>query len=454
MPKEIKLIIPSDFELPSVLKRTTPEENAAILSAAPFIQKILSETNYTQRIDELTSKLKCVNHESRELKNAVFEMEGRLYSAIDDKLSEIDTDILSSVKKIEMKTDSKLNRDIETLSDKTMKLTEQIGQMSMSNSFMQSMEQFMQRIESQNQSSLPKSSIMIGQDNEKFMERILIETFSTQGSGFELIDKRHFSGDHIFRWDGMMIMVEDKKYKETVPFKETSKALRDFSFHPECDVLIMISMDTPIRGHETANGIDVVFFENRLVLFVSNFASNGDLRLYIKRVIQPILVAGKTIVTKLKSDPSNVSEKLQYAFTTLPMIMNTISDQEKILIRHIRDTTETVNAVHRTLNSQKAILAKLIEVLRDDEPAIYGSESVTVTNSLVIEDSSVFERTADLVTSHRVCKTCKNRGHDSRNCPEKHRIAILEDEVTKPKPRVCKTCSGTGHDSRNCPLKK
>lgn len=434
---EIQLTVPSDFVLPPIMKKTTPEENAMILSAGPAIHKLLVEMNFTQRISELEEKLRVARTNER----AVFEMEERITEAINDKLGEVNTDILSSFQTLEVKPDVKLRRDVESLSEKISKLN-------VNQDYYRSMEQCLQRLDQITHSisrvTVDRSSTIIGRDNEIFMEKLLIETFGTHGAGFELIDKRCFSGDHIFRWNGLTIMVEDKKYKNVVPFKETSKAIRDFNFHPECDILLMISMDTAIRGHETSSDIDSVIFDNRLVVFVSNFAEKGDLHLYTRRVIQPILIAAKPMIMQLRTNPSKVALRFQTAFQILPTVMSTINDQENILIRHIKDVTETVNAVHRTLKNQRVQLEKLLEIISGEDEAVNGSESgarAALSTGPVENDSD-----DEIPVSKTTGKSSKiaQETRSSKREPEP------ENQV-KTKVRTCGYCKVAGHDKRNCP---
>jgi len=395
--------------------KTTPEENAMILSTGPVIHKLLMEMNFTKRIAELEDKLSKAKANER----AVFEMEERITEAISDKLSEVNTDILSSFQSLETKPDTKLRRDVENLNDKISKLN-------VNQDFYKSMEQCLQRLDqithSLSRVTTERSSSVIGRDNERFMEKLLIETFGTHGAGFELIDKRCFSGDHIFRWNGFTIMVEDKKYKNTVPFKETSKAVRDFNFHPECDILLMISMDTAIRGHETSTDIDSAIFDNRLILFVSNFAEKGDLHLYMRRVIQPILMASRPMIKQIRNNPDQVAMRFQTAFQILPTVMSSINDQENILIRHIKDVTETINAVHRTLKNQRSQLEKLLEIISGEDEAVYGAEAAVhsaLSENESESDEPVKKPVQDQVKPKvRTCSYCKVAGHDKRICPK------------------------------------
>lgn len=457
--RTITLTVPTDFTLPSVLRNTTPEMNAMILMTAPAIYKTLSELNYTQKIDELTDKLNAAKHENQARNSAVFQMEERITNAISEKLSEIDTDILRTVNKLEVISDPKLTRNVE-------KLAENVGKISLNTDYM---EEFMERMEKTLTALTPvvsstrKTSQAIGAENEMIMDKIINDTFATHGAGFDLMDKKHFSGDHIFRWNGLVIMVEDKKYSKTVQKKETEKAIRDFNFHPECDVLLMISMDTAIRGHETADGIDTMIYDNRLVIFVSNFAEKGDLRMYIRRVIQPIMIAGKTLLAKLRDDPEKISEKFQYAFQVIPMIMNTINDQETTLVRYITETTKTINTVHRTLNTQRDHLNKLLEVLNGDDQVIHGSESALVNDDdqdyvhRSDDDDGgqeiVPQRTTSVVKqTGRTCRTCGGVGHDSRNCKSSPAARSSDDVAVAPKigSRKCGKCGQYGHNRATC----
>lgn len=141
------------------------------------------------------------------------------------------------------------------------------------------------------------------------------------------------------------------------------------------------------------------------------------------------------------------------------MVINAIRDQEAILLRHIRDTTETITTTHRVLASQRAHLGLMIDTLRGDEEAVRGIEVARATDVSRAVDDEVMSGTdtphgeetpraedAQSTVSARpgrTCRTCNQQGHDSRNCPSRQQT----------KARTCRTCNQQGHDSRNCPSK-
>jgi len=457
--------------LPQILHRTSAEENAIILLAAPAIYKTLSELNYSKKIDELTEQLRVAKHESQARNNAVFQMEERITSAISQKLSEIDTEVLRSVDNIQVSPDPKLARGMEKLEDTMGLLVESIGGIASRNGQddTKRLEQFMQRIEKTVSNLSPaavsspvrKTPQQIGAENEKFMNKLITDTFATPGAGFaEIRDGKFRSCDHIFRWNGLTIMVEDKKYALAVQNKETEKAVRDFDLHPESDVLIMISMDSAIRGHETADGIDSMIYENRLILFLSNFADRGDPHMYIRRVVQPILIASKTLLAKLREDPEKTSERFQYAFQAIPAIMSAIHDQENNLASLITNTTNSVNAVKYSLNAQHFQLKRLLEVFTGKDEAIRGTESVVarLTGSQNDDDKSdddvqpaikqsIPVDNVHVKASSITCSNCGGVGHNARSCKNLKAVRVEDNTTGSIK---CSRCAGAGHNKRTC----
>lgn len=407
----ITLHVPSDYTTPSIFRTTTPEENAMILSIGPAIIQTLRATNYDERVQQIRNQLDRSTNQNTDLIKAIHAIETRIVEAVNEKLSDVNTDILSSVGDIHIEPDKELKREVKKLSEQVTSLLSHTSNVAASEKMMEKLDVALSELD-----KIKHRSVIKGAINEHFTERMIVDTFSTPGSGFKMRssvykpgDKQIRSGDHIIEWYGTVIMFEDKDYQKEVGTSQVEKAIRDFELHPECDVLIMISMNTPIRGHETAEGIKAVVYGERLVLYVSNFAHNVDMYGYMRRVIQPIIMATKPVLQRVSRGNNLICE---YIETVLPIMLTNIESQERDLERMLKDMKAHVISVQNSILNQRNSINSMISKLTDREEVVNG------------DDYAEPAQCSDTTTRKAVsCSWCKGKGffaeavgHNSRSC--------------------------------------
>ncbi|XP_057369296.1 uncharacterized protein LOC130690305 isoform X2 [Daphnia carinata] len=143
-----------------------------------------------------------------------------------------------------------------------------------------------------------------GKDNECAFATLLDKAYGPNKS-YKRLDKiGNMSGDHIVEWEGMKIMIENKKHAKRIVSGEVVKAIRDFESNKDCNVLMFVSEDSTIIGHERPGDLDVTHTaDGRTAIWMGNFSFNEDKVTYLQMIGQFILELGvlQTNVKQLES---------------------------------------------------------------------------------------------------------------------------------------------------------
>lgn len=431
----VELRVPQGFLLPTILSQSTPDENAIILLTAPAIITSLRNVDYQKQVDALREESNRARSETKKIRDAIYGIEDRIIEAINERLDEINTEFGGS---IEIPPDP----SIKELSHKVDRLLASQTGVTLTEKLMEKLDAAMAEL-NQNKHKVALKGAM----NEKDMHELIVSTFATPGANFIMHDKHIRSGDHIFTWNGVTIMWEDKDYQKDVQVKEVEKALRDIEEHPECSVLIFVSKNTMIRGYESSDNIKVVFYGHRLVIFVSNFLQNIDLHGYVKRVLQPIIGAARPVIEQLKGG-STVSNTVEFAFTMIPLITVCIEQQEQHLSKMLQEMKGHIVTVSRQLYEQRGRLQDMLGMLQGrkniQSPRI---AQATISNNCNADIPPVVQHTTSnddddcfQARAAGVCDKCGGRGHTDDICTSKSTNS-----------RNCGECGGKGHNRTNCP---
>jgi hypothetical protein len=348
----LTLELPIDNKPDDFYKSTTPEENLVLMLTGITIIKKLRETQYETRIENLRRDLERERNSHAELRRS-FE------SAIQGCFQREAQNLVSSIDKRFMLESSK----IVTRNDEPEKK--------------------------------PAYNSTRGRINEENSHQIIIDCFSSPD--FRMHAKEYFSGDHVFDWNGLRIMWEDKNYQKIVPLDQVEKAYRDFDMNKDCDILLMVSLNTNISTHETSTRIDVEIIDDRLAIFVSKFGENDDCRQYVKTVLQPIILAYKPFLMRRKNEMSDTNfEKLRIFRTSVPQFLGIIASQEKIMNELSSDVSTKLTSVKKSLTGARNSILSIVQ-----ENEVCNMDVTAVTKK------------------ERKCGMCGYTGHDARNCPKK-----------------------------------
>jgi hypothetical protein len=257
-----------------------------------------------------------------------------------------------------------------------------------------------------------------------------MDAFGSPGTDFTMADRALQSGDHIFTWNGYCIMWEDKNYNNVVSREEVQKGLRDFAEHQECEVLVFVSACSGIYGHESNTNLDICIPSDigRLVIYVSNFRRNIDLRGYVRSVIQPIILSVGSLIRKASLGLSEdvCLSKIDIIKNLIPIILKDILTQERMIDDLMRDMRAKHQLMRANLTSTRVRLAEVLASISDEAvglpraiaESILGEE--TEEERTALSDPAVLEMImqtqGDSTRYRRQCKKCGGYGHIAKTC--------------------------------------
>ena len=363
--KEVVLKLPDNYVIDSVYDKSSPKQNAFILDIGCLILKntpqIVCEPE--NRNDEEIERLKNLN------------------------LSYIET-----IKELKAKSERVNNTDEIINAIRNMKQSD--------DNFTMIRDELKQL-----GNKLSVKPVVKGRDNEIDTEHFIINHFSSPGSGFLMKEKTERAGDHIFSWNDIKLMWEDKDYVRVVPQAEVDKAHRDFKEHQECDVLLFVSANSNIIGHEVVGGVDIRLIDKRIAIYISCFKQREDKDELFRNILQPLIL---NLVPFIKS----ISK------TTPETILNEkISSIIALLRSRISDFNEHYNRLQSFMKDMKSQWTLINDGL------IKLRASLVETLKFVVKDISDDEDEDDdkaiPTKGKRKCGICGQFGHIRKTCPER-----------------------------------
>ena len=127
-----------------------------------------------------------------------------------------------------------------------------------------------------------------GADNEHALTQVIQTAFSLLPTYVEH-PKKLESGDMLFTFQGIKVMVEGKDYAKTVPETEVRKAERDMA-SAKCDALLFVSEHSGIQGRmEKGSNTLIGVFEDKPSAFLSNFSDEHDKTAHVMMVVRTLI---------------------------------------------------------------------------------------------------------------------------------------------------------------------
>lgn len=414
----ITLKLPTGFAIPVQYQTTTVEENSAILLFGITLLERLRTGDYDNQINLIKKELAEEKQLSSKFRESISSLDLFLGGRIDEAVSRS----LGGIgEKVERLTSAVVIKEKEEREGVLEAFKTQID--STSNAFdrrVEGMSELLTRISDLSNLALPTRGLSSakGRANENDSRQLITDTFGTPGSRFQMHQKQNFSGDHIFDWNGMRIMWEDKDYTNLVAKAEVEKGLRDFEANQDCHVLLFVSAHTPIFGRETSSGIDSEIINGRLVLFISCFKNRLDPASYVKSVIQTILLALKSLILRSpqEAEQSEQPASTTSAFSMLEVVSNLVFElsesliaQEKAHSAFIKDFVIKLESMKHGISRTRASLNKIVQDVVNSFPDIsIGTQSSPTTDQpkSVLDDGK----------RHRNCGKCGQPGHTRNTC--------------------------------------
>lgn len=397
----IKLSLPTSFNIPSEYLHTTPEENAAILLLGRTLLVNLRKSDFTERINQLNKELNEERSANDRFREALDNIDNLLTTTIDEA---VDRSFTELTRKVEVLNRTALDHDkaareanlnlvlqerntIEKRVSNIAGLLDRVSDLANRTATEAGIEQRNSRSE----------AAVRGRENEINSRQMIVDAFGSVGTGFYMHPKEDFSGDHIFEWNGLRIMWEDKKYTKPVPREEVEKAWRDLAANVDCHALLFVSANTPIVTRESSTGLVSEVRDGRLILYLSSFKNNADQIGYLRTVIQTILLACKPLLLRERELGSEVvDERLRVASTVLTSLSQSLLDQEKACDSLITDMRVRLMSMKNGIDRTKHGIESLInDLITTDQPAV-----------------------SEVTKTVRKCSRCGQPGHTVRTCKE------------------------------------
>jgi len=397
----IVLSLPTSFNIPSEYLHTTQEENAAILLLGRSLLVDLRKTNFTERINQLNKELNEERLANDRFRETLDNIDNLITTTIDEA---VDRSFIELTKKVEVLNRTALDHDktarevnLNVVLQERNNIEKRVSNIA---GLLDRVSDLANRTATEagiEQRNFRSEAAVRGRENEINSRQIIVDAFGSVGTDFCIHPKEDFSGDHIFEWNGLRIMWEDKKYTKPVPREEIEKAWRDLAANVDCHALLFVSANTPIVTRESSTGLVSEVRDGRLILYLSSFKNNVDQIGYLRTVIQTILLACKPLLLRERELGSEVvDERLRLASTVLTSLSQSLLDQEKACDSLITDMrvrlTSMKNGIDRTKHGIESLVNDLITT---DQPAV-----------------------SEVTKTVRKCGRCGQPGHTIRTCKD------------------------------------
>jgi hypothetical protein len=383
--------LPRTFEIPAEYDATTPQENAAILLIGKSLLAQLRRENYSEYVlsieEELTKErasterfrmtidsLKDVIDSS--IKRAVSES----YDSLSADVKDLSTDILKEDKKDREAAAASVQHERQTIERRVA-----------------SIELLLERMNEVGKRQLEvaqaTTSNAKGRDNEMDSQQLILRAFGSNGTGFRFHPKKDFSGDHIFDWNGLRIMWEDKNYTASVPRAEVEKAWRDIAANADCHVLLFVSAQSGIATREGSSNLFSEVRNGQLIIYLSYFKQNTDRAGYLSTVIQTILTGVKPLLLAQSGEVTD--ERIDLAAAGLTSLSLSMAEMQKMCDTIMTDVRVKLSTLRGSIDRTRA-----------------GIDSLT-------KSISSAEVVSETTKTQRKCSSCGQPGHTVRTCTVK-----------------------------------
>ncbi len=393
MENNITLRLPQSFDVPNEYLETTPEENAAILLFGRSLLGELRKTRYSDRMENLQKELDDERAATDRFRTALVGLDEAITTSIDDAVG---------------RSFGEMTKQVEELSRKALEHDRGLRDVALSTIHRErdaterrvaSISSLIDRVGEAARTQLRVAgrleSSTKGNTNEVDSRQLIVDAFGSTGSGFHMHPKEDFSGDHMFDWNNLRIMWEDKHYTRPVPREEIEKAWRDLSANEDCNVLLFVSATSSIVGRENSSGLVSEVRDGKLILYLSNFKNNVDQIGYLRTVIKTILIATSPLILRMQElGPEVVDERLRIATTVLEALANSLFDQEKACDALAMEMRVRISGMKNCIERTRTGIDALVK------------EIITIERPVV----------SDVAKASRKCGKCGQPGHTRTTC--------------------------------------
>jgi hypothetical protein len=388
--QEITLKLPITFEIPVEYIDTSPHENAAILLLGRSLLNQLRRDSYNSHILALEEELrkerasterfhKTVDSLKQTIDHSIEQAVANSYESLSVDVKDLSLEILKDDKKERETVAANMHRDREAFERRVASLSLLLDRVS-----------DIEKRQHEREVARSSTSAIRGHDNETDSHQLILRAFGSNGTGFRFHPKKDFSGDHVFDWNGLRIMWEDKRYASSVPRAEVEKAWRDIAANGDCHVLLFVSALSGIVSRESSSNLFSEVRNGQLIIYLSNFKQNADQVGYLCTVIQTILSGVKPLLLVQSGEATD--ERISLAASGLSSLSQSLNDMQKSCDTILTDFRVKLSTLKNSIERIKSGIDSL-------------SQSICSTS--VVSEST---------KAQRKCSKCGQPGHTIRTC--------------------------------------
>jgi uncharacterized coiled-coil protein SlyX len=413
----ITLDVPVMFEIPTEYLDTTPQENAAILLLGRSVLSQLKKNNYNERITMLEDELRDERMSTERFKDTLKTLTKSVDQSVERAVDKSFEELTSQVEHLAQGVLEKDRKDRDDVMNDIRRGHDTFEQRLASiNTLLDRFNEIEKRIDTSRHTNSAR-----GRDNEIDSHQTIVSAFGTVGAGFQFHPKNLYSGDHVFDWNGLRIMWEDKLYKSSVPKAEIEKGLRDVAGHPDCHVLLFVSATSDITGHESMLGLTSEVQNGQLILYISNFKRNTDPVGYLRTVVQTILTGVKPLLLNRDTiRQENNDERLKAATIILTDLSMSLAEQQRACDGIASDfrarLTSLKNSIDRVRSGIDSLSKSLLSTNATVAPDVTTGSVVTARAETQVGSDVVPSTTNTVEKKPRRCGKCGQPGHTRISC--------------------------------------
>lgn len=412
----LTLHLPVDYVIPAIYQSTSSEVNAIVLNAGVQVIEAIRRSDIESRLKEKDKRLGELLDITTVIKTHV---ESSI-AVLKEPLGTLCASVLATERQGREESEVRLN----ALEQRVVAERTRLGSIVTTT---------MEMLAKSSVAQEALSSSRKGSVNEDKSKQLIIDTFGTPGTGFTMLPKEYHKGDHVFDWQSFRVMWEDKDYGKVVSQDEINKAFRDFNEHQDCEVLLIVSANTFIKGHETS-AIDLDVVEGRLIIYVSNFRKNIDVYAYVKTIIQPIIVAVGGVLRRVKAGDSMeyYVGKIDVFKALMPVLSRHIVERTRLLRSLLKEIKKQFQIIENADAEASATLQTIMQVLLEEpdagtprraEPAEEfmefdddGDRAINGRATLTLDDAYTSPLMEPKRRGQRQCSKCGGFGHIAKTC--------------------------------------
>jgi hypothetical protein len=372
--------LPHSFQMPlNLLCCSQQEFCSSLFFASTFLEKQnlslndeikqkLFEDFSQSTVQKISTQLKKSQEENQSLLNSIQLIKDSQIQAFEPFKKHLEIEFEKKLQSEKYFADEKISHIKDSFSHIEQLLQAQIKDKSTTineqNEKITSLENLLlQKTKSQNNSQKK------GKDGEEELESIV---FHKKGWNLTNVGKSAHSADSIGTIQNLTVRFETKNYTNKIPLKEVEKLRNDMNTHPDTDMGVFVSLNTPISGMDN---LKVEWTShNQLILYISNFLESDietilDIIEYLLIAIRPYRELLSRI--QLSEEQSALQEKISRSTTYIQNLLKKCIQNYSEYDIHRKALQDRLDLLHSSMKSNfasmKSDIETILSILTDSE---------------------------------------------------------------------------------------